>query len=514
MIESIFVQNLRSFRRETEIKIAPLTIFIGQNSAGKSSITRLIPLLKQSQEQRTSSLLLWNSSYVDYGNFDDVISSGTKSESLRLGLTLEGRSLDRALVEDPEADHSDIEYPVRYEIELGRGSRGRTRALRAKITLDDDIVELPLTQKGEVARVVINDTPLSEVVTSARVVSFQQSFVPQLYFSGATQSRFGEGANRFAQRATQSIAVDLEQAVNLTAMRHFLRVVHYRPRSYFREYAVGITSQVDPVLGEQISKVSDSVLERLRIQILVRDLAKITRLISDQITAEVRLSQYIGPIRSHAERYYRIQELAIDHIDPRGENVAMYLHFLTPSQLRTFNEIFSEAFGYTVHPVSTKGHVSLMIKEKGRVRADNIADVGFGFSQVLPVIAQLFAASSAPEVSGVLRRAIRSDLSPIIAVEQPELHLHPAYQAKLADLFTAMLNRKSRRKYRFIVETHSESLVNRIGARIAQGDLAADSVALYTFVKDAGAAETTVKRLEFNSDGIVENWPVGFFAAR
>jgi predicted ATPase len=100
-------------------------------------------------------------------------------------------------------------------------------------------------------------------------------------------------------------------------------------------------------------------------------------------------------------------------------------------------------------------------------------------------------------------------------MEQPELHLHPAHQAKLADaLLRALKSDKAIRRASplFIVETHSEALINRLGELIEMGDLKAEDVQVIVFSADQERdARTSVETSEFNRDGSLRNWPYGFF---
>ena len=68
---SIGVQNLRSLYNIDEIEIKPITVLLGKNSAGKSTFLRMFPLLKQSNEERTSEPILWYGDYVDFGDFEE-----------------------------------------------------------------------------------------------------------------------------------------------------------------------------------------------------------------------------------------------------------------------------------------------------------------------------------------------------------------------------------------------------------------------------------------------------------
>ena len=124
---------------------------------------------------------------------------------------------------------------------------------------------------------------------------------------------------------------------------------------------------------------------------------------------------------------------------------------------------------------------------------DNIADVGFGVSQVLPVVTQLFLV---PEDS-------------IVLLEQPELHLHPSAQFELADLF---LEVAEKRNLQLILESHSEYLLTRLQRRIAEAEkeLASPSnVRLYFCQALPGGSQTS--EVETNEFGEVINWPNNFF---
>jgi len=128
-------------------------------------------------------------------------------------------------------------------------------------------------------------------------------------------------------------------------------------------------------------------------------------------------------------------------------------------------------------------------------------DVGIGVSQVLPVLVHAYA-----------------DESKIIAIEQPEIHLHPALQAELGDLFIE--SALGARKNTFLLETHSEHLILRVMRRIRETHLktlpagktpvTANDVSIL-FVEPDGA-RSIVRHMPLNVLGeLVKNWPGGFF---
>lgn len=102
----------------------------------------------------------------------------------------------------------------------------------------------------------------------------------------------------------------------------------------------------------------------------------------------------------------------------------------------------------------------------------------------------------------------------IVLLEQPELHLHPKVQSRLADFFAT-----ARPDVRLIVETHSEYLVTRLRLRVAEGRLPPDDVTfLFASLRRQDQAEepalpayTEFRRLLLTDLGDFSTWPDDFF---
>lgn len=119
----------------------------------------------------------------------------------------------------------------------------------------------------------------------------------------------------------------------------------------------------------------------------------------------------------------------------------------------------------------------------------NIADVGFGVSQVLPVLVALLVAKKGD----------------IVHIEQPEIHLHPAAQARLAQPLAAA----AKRGVIVVAETHSPLLLRSVQQLVADGSLPARDVALHWFRRDDDGA-TQVTTAELHRDGTYGDWPEDF----
>jgi predicted ATPase len=79
-MDSIRVERLRCLSDTGYIQLKPITVLLGQNSSGKSTFLRILPLLKQSVESRTTGPILWSGRLVDFGNFNDAHQTGSKDD--------------------------------------------------------------------------------------------------------------------------------------------------------------------------------------------------------------------------------------------------------------------------------------------------------------------------------------------------------------------------------------------------------------------------------------------------
>ncbi|MCH4997830.1 AAA family ATPase [Pectobacterium carotovorum] len=135
--------------------------------------------------------------------------------------------------------------------------------------------------------------------------------------------------------------------------------------------------------------------------------------------------------------------------------------------------------------------VSRFKKKKG-VRNDfvNILDVGFGVSQILPVLVAIISAKK----------------NNIVYVEQPELHLHPNAQMILAEIIASSVNDG----VKFVIETHSSIFIRGIQTQVAKGLLNKTKVSLNWFTQDELTGETKVSQSYLDSLGAFGDWPEDF----
>jgi hypothetical protein len=120
----------------------------------------------------------------------------------------------------------------------------------------------------------------------------------------------------------------------------------------------------------------------------------------------------------------------------------------------------------------------------------NIADVGIGVSQVLPVVTALLAARPGQ----------------LVYLEQPEIHLHPRAQVAMARILANAANRG----VRVVAETHSSLLLLGVQSLVAEGELSADKVKLHWFSRNKTTGATTVTSADLDEAGRFGEWPEDF----
>lgn len=204
---------------------------------------------------------------------------------------------------------------------------------------------------------------------------------------------------------------------------------------------------------------------------------------------------YIGPLRERPSRIYEASSATPPDVGTRGEYAPDVIFQCrssdTLAEVSRWLEHFDFASGVQC-TIQGEGVFSLDVRRHSPgAPTINFADTGFGMSQVLPLIVQ---SVYAPERS-------------LIIAEQPEIHLNPRLQTKLADLFcdTAISGRS------ILVETHSEHVLLRLRLLVAQGKIPASDVALYYVEKQEQTC--TVREVPIQPNGHIDagDWPRGFF---
>jgi hypothetical protein len=234
--------------------------------------------------------------------------------------------------------------------------------------------------------------------------------------------------------------------------------------------------------------------------------------VEEHIEVFLRNVIYLGPIREKPKRLYEVSGDAPRDVGVRGQFTPEVLLRASKGELFEQVNAWLKRFGlpgrlYCNRLTETAFSLEFMA-DSGSLEPEsvdetdnpaavrtNFADVGFGYSQILPLIVQgLVSASSSGE-------------DRLLIAEQPEIHLNPKMQSGLADFFAEITGQG----VTVLTETHSEHLLLGVRRLIAEGKIQADDVAIYYV--EAGSEGSVLREVPVQSNGHIEaeDWPKGFF---
>jgi hypothetical protein len=516
------VQNLRSLRNTGLVELKPISVLVGRNSAGKSTFARVLPLLRQTAEVRKREPILWWGRFVDFGSYTEAVSKQTEAPGIAFhfqvfiepdternsSLSSQGR---RRYVEKTGPGVVDAKLILR------ESSSKETEIDAIHISVRSDIFVIHFGVDGNVNTVKVNDfvwepsksgsyTQRVELNSVFPTIEYLREFTRKLHtgedFKGLLYyDALGAAVNAFvlhhslvhgntAAESIWDITRNLEPW-DEARLLDLMRILPNAPPSW-KATAATLT-------------LEDYRFKGLRDRLLAARLDGLLRRIDEAVAETASECAYIEPLRATAERYYRKQGLSVDEVDSKGANVPFFLESLNRGERESFDDWMMTHLQTTVYTSTEGGQLSIKIKDKSGVDA-NLADVGFGFSQLLPVALQLWVATRRTSKRVAKRRGSVS----VVVIEQPELHLHPEYQARIADLCAAVA---SKGNVKLILETHSPSFVNRLGILVSEGKIPAADLQVLRFEKGDTDPHTVIHKSEFDETGRLQDWPYGFFDA-
>jgi len=221
---------------------------------------------------------------------------------------------------------------------------------------------------------------------------------------------------------------------------------------------------------------------------------------------------YLGPLRTKPERLYSWTGVMPESVGYAGENAVAAILAARNRKIslgykrraKPFEEIIALKLmemglieEFKIRPISKqRQEYEVKVRTKGSKDWVDLPDVGFGISQVLPVLVQSFYAQRGS----------------IILMEKPEIHLHPSAQSALADVMIDVVNSREKgadRNIQLIIETHSEHFLRRLQRRIAEEIVPQEKVSAY--FANITKTPATLDTLQIDLFGNIQNWPDNFF---
>lgn len=431
MLTELSVRNFKSWKKIDRMRLAPITGLFGTNSSGKTSIIQLLLMLKQTIESSDRAQVLEfgdDKNLTNLGSFRDVVYGHEKPGTINFSLNW--NLSDPLIVKDPESKTDTLLTANHLAFRCEVGENGDSRLAVSSFEYDAGGNHFVFKRKGQ---------------------------------TGAKYALTNEGDGIHFTR-TQGRAWDLPAPVKFYGF----------PDQVYAYYQnAGFLSNL-----------------QLAFENVFRGL------------------YYLGPLREFPQRHYGWKGSEPADMGRRGERVVDALlasrqkgAYISPGYKRkkqTLEERVAHWLkelglisDFKVQQIAEGNNLYAVRVQKTPSSADVlITDVGFGVSQILPVLVLCYYV---PEGS-------------VILLEQPEIHLHPSVQSGLADVF---IDAVKNRNVQIIVESHSEHLLRRLQRRVAEQTMEPKETALYfSEISDGGSKLTA---LDVDLFGRIKNWPKDFF---
>lgn len=485
-MQKFALNHIKSFEQSKEVEIKPITVFVGKNSCGKSSLLRFPVVLAQTFREDALTPLLLFGNLIDYGNYDDVAyRHGTKPIGFRMTF-------------GPELARLIRRYHRRYAYNMDIKESFLIKNVEIEIDIDKPEKKLQVRE----IELYIEGKKLCTVNREKNGYAFT---VHQIFSQETWEN---------SETKITAVDMDFYKCIPLVHEEKLLER-YLEEKGIYNENAESISEQKSFIFDmyEYIERMTrkEAQQDAKNFFRTVSIIASYFRGIREHLRNEAERVAYIGPFRENPKRTYRDSESNFNDVGVNGENTSMILRQAAQGDrklLENVSEWLQKSMGYSLD-ITDVGSSLYSLVVCGNKETDNIMDVGYGISQVLPIVTQLYNKNA---YSKNLSRVNASERKTLI-LEQPEIHLHPAAQAQLADLFVDCISEKRGVADRILIETHSEHLIRKLQVLVADPDvrISADQVAIYYVDKDE-KGDSYVEKMELGENGQFEKtWPAGFF---
>ena len=436
MLKELRIQNFKGWKDTGCIHMAPISIFFGANSSGKSSIGQFLMMLKQTAESQDRKAVFY---------------PGGKNSAVQLGSF-------REMVYQRKLAHE-----IAFEYQWDTFQKLKFRDTVSQTNYAADAVVFSAKVKGDNSdRLTIEQLNYHLKDKGKRVLSI--------------------GMRPSAKKSGQYEVVSHDYSL----VRNPGRVWYPSPPVRFYGFP-------------------DEVVNYYKNSEFVQDL----NLAQEKLFKSIC---YLGPLRTKTERLYTWGGTAPENVGYFGENTIAALLASKKIKIslgykkvaKPFHEIIAASLksmglidNFRLRKIAEhRQEYEVNVQTKGSRDWVDLPDVGFGISQVLPVLVQCFYA---PPGS-------------IIVMEQPEIHLHPSAQSALADVMIDVINSRQNgadRNIQLIIETHSEHFLRRLQRRIAEDVVPKEKVSAY--FANIAKSPARLEPLKIDAFGNIQNWPPNFF---
>ncbi len=542
VFSSLTLHNYKGFESAI-LPIRPLTFLLGKNSSGKSSIVQLILALFQTQISRKKhpTQFINNGKFVTFGKSENLWRLKDKTKDLVLSFDISNNKDLITLLKDSkrkfvtESFHRLSYYNSSFDRYFDKDSKD-TSIKKLKEILDESAQKFRDQRDKNIDSTLRENIfdPIAAIEDQVRVITKTASR------GRLTKSLANSPIFHFASLHEQS-AQELEDTLNfLTGISsisesngltlRYKLAVGYGDQVFVDEMELRCGSK--RILSAKLDWKSESVkspitnlhtdfsdvnIGRYASAVRVDSFEGFSNTLSRQHFDSFRLTsfsgfpefvnlllsaahnaafdrfclgtmQHVPPLRAHPRRHYLI-DLISSTVDEQ-----VFQHLENKSTRKSINDWLAN-FGVSITIGDIEEVIKKIVIRPTRLQdlSLEIADVGFGFSQIIPMLAAILS----------------SPKNAVILIEQPEVHLHPDMQAACGDLFSRLIDKEKSDSQRcFIIETHSEYLLTEVRANVAKGLVDSRDISILFFETDDDGSNR-ISSADIDRKGAVD-WPSAF----
>lgn len=499
MFRSIDLANIRLFEGAGwHFDLRPLTVFCGTNSSGKSTVLKSLLLLQQTISvrdvtQKRKNQIKFVGELTDLGDFRSFVSHNDQARDVSISVAVDfrpdawgSRSLFGTKNQPSKPHELCFEATFTFGLVGAIKNPGESTASPpvspAILKLGEYKITGPTNDFNWSVAAEKGDSPRAAYSATLPGKLFDTEF------GGLMRSQPG-----LTPKKTNGDSMTFDCSVDgLTPQNLILRVPAAKSKT---------TKGRKTAISEYFFPFPHVCTDAM--QTLVKALSRL---------------DHLGPLRAPARRYYVTTLDSSPQLDPTGEFIAYTLREMAETQvacvmpksrsvstvelavalnswlhyLRTGSEAEDDSQSREIKVATTRNVLveCLLASNNGR-EAHSLADSGFGYSQVLPMVIKLLMA---PKDSTTI-------------IEQPELHLNPSLQVRVAEFLVACV----RSGRQVLVETHSEHIVNTMRALTAEDAGGKLNQEIIIYFIDSSDVLPEVTSMSIGKDGSISDWPPVFF---
>lgn len=453
-------KNFRCFKDTGPLKLKKITLLVGENSSGKTSFLAGLNHISGLLSDEDINL---NSPPFELGSFGDIFHASRQKENERC-FEYEskiGDTLYKWVFEDDQGDPKVCLFSA--------------NSMRQKIALEINLKE-------------------RKVAFDLHVTAKQKDFLKQINFEiDPTDKKDGETERFYILNIDELFPPE-----RFSSISNFRETIWRLEREYFDIPRRGLRRRLDAKQKGLPLNDSDEADFDSFLQEISQKLIEITYFGIPHGFRGTPMFLALAPLRTEPSRVYSFAQSQAK-LTPDGRHIPDKLLKYSSSNQKQYNELQKtlEEFGkeaglfqkIKIKKLTRNSNYpfSIMVKT-AQGKESNIMDVGYGVSQILPVIVEII--SSRKEQSFLL--------------QQPEVHLHPRAQAAFATLVANL----TKGKKQFVIETHSDFILERLKYEIEQGNIAPGDVGILFF--DTEGKHTKIHQIDLGKDGLPKEPPASY----